>query len=465
MLNSRQLSVLYALFDFVAALVSWSLFYFFRKTSIEQTQFVTDQNFYYGIVVIPFFWLFFYLLNGMYLKSDRKYRIKVFSQTILQSIIGVTLVFFILILDDQIDSYTSYYSLYFTLMGLHAGCTLITRLTITTIIVKQVHNHKRQFNTLILGGNEKALNIYQEISSMKKGAGNHFIGFLSLNGIDHKLKSKLTHFGDVTALEDVIEKYDVEEVLIAIESFEHDRLREIISRLSVFDIVIKIIPDMFDILSGNVKMNNIYGALLLEINTQVMPLWQQATKRFLDVVLSTVALIICIPLFIIVAILIKSTSKGPIFFFQERIGKNGKPFSIIKFRSMYIGAEKDGPQLSSSDDKRITPVGKFLRKTRIDEFPQFVNVIIGDMSLVGPRPERQHYINKIMEIEPQYRYLNKVRPGITSWGQVKFGYAENVDEMLERMKFDLLYLKNMTLALDFKIMVYTMIIIFKGKGK
>jgi lipopolysaccharide/colanic/teichoic acid biosynthesis glycosyltransferase len=185
----------------------------------------------------------------------------------------------------------------------------------------------------------------------------------------------------------------------------------------------------------------------------------------MDILFSFFALICLIPFFIFSAIAVKLSSSGPIFFLQDRVGRDGKCFKIIKFRTMYTDAEKAGPQLSSEGDPRITPIGRFMRKTRLDEFPQFLNVLLGQMSLVGPRPERQFYIDQIVEIEPQYMHLTRVRPGITSWGQVKYGYAENVEQMLQRMKFDLIYMKNRSLALDLKIMFYTVIIVFKAQGK
>jgi exopolysaccharide biosynthesis polyprenyl glycosylphosphotransferase len=212
-------------------------------------------------------------------------------------------------------------------------------------------------------------------------------------------------------------------------------------------------------------MTNIYGALFVELNRDVMPLWQQAIKRFLDISLSIIAILLLLPMYLIAAVLVKFSSPGPIFFLQERIGLNNKPFQIIKFRTMYVNSEANGPQLSSSNDSRITPIGRFMRKTRLDEFPQFINVILGHMSLVGPRPERQFYIDQIVQHEPQYVLLNRVRPGITSWGQVKYGYAENVEQMLDRMKYDLLYINNRSIALDLKIMFYTVAIVIKAKGK
>jgi lipopolysaccharide/colanic/teichoic acid biosynthesis glycosyltransferase len=177
------------------------------------------------------------------------------------------------------------------------------------------------------------------------------------------------------------------------------------------------------------------------------------------------ALLVLLPVFFVLALAVKLSSKGPIFFFQERVGKGGRPFQIVKFRSMYVNAEQHGPQLSSASDNRITPVGKFLRKTRFDEFPQFWNVLRGDMSLVGPRPERQFYIDQISQHNPHYHKLHRIRPGITSWGQVKYGYAENVEQMVQRLKYDLLYLENMSLAMDIKILFYTIVIVLKGSGK
>jgi exopolysaccharide biosynthesis polyprenyl glycosylphosphotransferase len=275
----------------------------------------------------------------------------------------------------------------------------------------------------------------------------------------------MKYLGHIDNIIDIINEHQFEEVILALESSEHEKIKGILSSLSAADVKISVIPDAYDILAGQVKMNSIFGALLIDITPTSMPAWQFATKRIIDVFFSLIAMIVLSPVYLILAILVKSSSKGPIFFTQERIGKNGIPFKIIKYRTMYTDAEAKGPQLSSTNDSRITKVGKFMRKSRLDEFPQFWNVIKGDMSLVGPRPERQHYIDQISSMDAQYLFLHKVRPGITSWGQVKFGYAENVEQMVQRMKYDLLYIRNMSLALDIKIMFYTIAIVFKGSGK
>ncbi|OFZ56607.1 MAG: polyprenyl glycosylphosphotransferase, partial [Bacteroidetes bacterium RIFCSPHIGHO2_02_FULL_44_7] len=328
-----------------------------------------------------------------------------------------------------------------------------------------IHRRNTGFKTMIVGGSEKAVEIYREINELPKGTGHQFVGFININGVDRLLESELPYLGHIDDVEQVLREHDIEEVIIALESVEHDRLKTIISRLEGGDVRIKILPDMYDILSGTVEMSNIFGALLISVNSEVMPVWQRTFKRIFDVCVSIVALIVLLPLFIVLAILVKMSSPGPVFFRQQRIGKNGQTFMIVKFRTMYENSEQNGPQLSSTNDPRITNIGRFMRKSRLDEFPQFYNVLIGDMSLVGPRPERQFYIDQIATVEPQFLELTKVRPGITSWGQVKYGYAESVDQMLDRMKYDLLYLKNRSLSLDFKIMLYTVLIIFKGAGK
>jgi len=239
---------------------------------------------------------------------------------------------------------------------------------------------------------------------------------------------------------------------------------KIVNDIFDLNVVVKAIPSMYDILIGRVRMSAIFGVPLMQISFDLMPVWQQRIKRVIDVASSVLALVILFPLNAIIAIAIKLSSRGPVFYSQERVGQYGKPFNIYKFRTMTIDAEKDGPALSTKHDKRITRIGRFLRKTRLDEIPNFWNVLKGEMSLVGPRPERQFYIDKIVEKAPHYLHLQKVRPGITSWGQVKFGYAENVDQMVERLKFDLIYIENMSLYVDFKILIYTIITVFKGKG-
>ena len=470
-MNPKLQTIKYIVSDFLASAAAWALFFVFRKIYIEPKLLGTvflklDYNFFYGIIIIPLFWLLLYYIAGYYSNIYRKSRLQELFLTFNITLIGVLIIFFILILNDIIASYKDYYTSILVLFSLQFLLIYIPRFIITSSTNNKIHRGEIGFPTLLIGSNGKTVEIYEQIMRMKRKPGNKFVGYVNIYDKDNpQLEGKLERLGKYEDLAKIIENNNIKEVIIAIESSEHKKIQDILQKLILADVQIKIIPSLYDLFAGYVQMETLYLTPLIRIQNKPLSSSQEHIKRMIDIFLSMIAIIILLPVYLIVAIGVKLSSKGPIFYLQERIGRYGKPFKIIKFRSMYVDAEKNGPALSSEHDPRITPFGRFMRKTRLDEIPQFVNVLIGHMSLVGPRPERQYFINQIVKKAPFYLNLLKVKPGITSLGQVKYGYAENVDQMIERMKYDLIYLQNMSIYLDFKIMILTVKTIFEASGK
>jgi len=451
----------------MAALLTWVLFYYVRKDLLNESQEALSLTPFKSGVAVTLFWLILYSLSDFYLDVFRKSRIKEFFNFVKITTFGVIMIFFILFLDDQgVSIHTHYYKTLGSYFLLHVSIGLFIRLSTLSTLKGLIKKGKVVFNTLIIGSNENALNIHNELQGINHLLGLKFLGYVHVyDSTQNILNEKLRHFGDWKNLNTLISRLHIEQLIIAVEPSEHKKIQEIINSITDLKVKVGIIPDLYQILTGSVKVNHLLGLPIIDVKTSLMPVWQSVLKRTFDITLATLVLTLASPLYLIVAIITKNTSSGPIFFGQIRIGKDSKPFVIYKFRSMYTNAEEQGPKLSSDNDPRITPWGRYMRKTRLDEFPQFWNVLKGDMSIVGPRPERKFYIEKISERAPHYRHLLKVRPGITSLGQVKYGYAENVDQMVKRLEFDIVYIENMSLAMDFRIIMYTILVVVQGRGK
>lgn len=453
--------------DFLAAYLAWTLFYLSRNGFSYQEPSFYASLFSLRSLLVATFWVVLYALLGRYRHVFRLSRFKEFLYLGSISIGGAFAIFFAFLIEDPLLSqYELYYRPIIGYFLIHFFLGVLFKMMALGHLKRLVKEGKVFFNAILVGSNANALEVYNEVKNNNLHLGLKFRGFVqSTSGGAGSIQEQLTCLGSFEILTKVIREEKIEEVIIAIEPSEHRLIEQILSSLEGENVRISILADVYQILLGSVKVNHLFGTPLIEVKRDLMPIWQQILKRIFDTTVAALVLVVCSPLYALLGVMVRISSPGPIFFSQERVGLHGKPFHIYKFRSMYTDAEKMGPALSSDADPRVTKIGRFMRKVRLDELPQFYNVLIGDMSMVGPRPERQFFIDLIMQEAPHYRHLQRVRPGITSLGQVKFGYAQNVQEMVRRLKYDILYIENMSLAMDFRVLLYTIKIIVEGRGK
>ena len=456
----------YILSDFISASVAWLLFNILRYEVFaidEGADSLLDYLQYPGVLtgqfVIPFFWLVLYYFSGYYNKPFGKSRLTELFSTFITVLIGTIFVFFALLLDDIPRSINVYYKLFFGMFGLQFFITYIPRLLITQSGMRKIKNREWAMKVLIIGAGGKAVRIAHDLYRL----GYDICGFVSEDERTPVKADRNQVLGTVEDIPVLMEKENVDEIVLAVESKNNKALLGILYSLYRYKRPIKVLADRFNMLS-KIQLRTIRGIPLVDVTDNNFSPAEQNIKLFLDKVCSAVALLLLSPLFVYIAWRVKKDSPGPVFFRQERIGYLGQPFWMYKFRTMYVNAEENGPSLSSEDDLRVTPFGRIMRKYRLDELPQFWNVLKGDMSLVGPRPERKYFIDEIVKTAPYYYLLHNVRPGITSLGMVKYGYAASVDKMVERMEYDILYYENMSLTLDLTILIYTVKTVLTGKG-
>ena len=460
----------YLFTDTLSGALAYAALHIVRKVHVEPIRFGQevaikfDSKFFLGLVLTSLVFLGISGLSGIYRDLARKSRLTLVFNTVASVMITAVLLFFVIFLDDFVKNYSQYYLTLGTYVSVLLSMSISFRLIWSTRVRILIDKKKLTFPTLIIGSGKEAADLLTTFTK-DRSKGYDFKGYLSLDdkSTDERLKA-IPYLGTAAQLPDLLNDNIFDDVIIAIPSGNSDLIARMISAIENVNVRIHVLPNVFSIISGQVRMESL-GRSLIEVKRELIKPHVAFIKRVFDVVVAALLLLLSAPFLLFSITMIAVGSKGPIFFTQERLGKHGRTFRIIKLRSMYQDAEAQGPKLSSEDDPRITPWGRTMRKFRLDEMPQFYNVLRGDMSIVGPRPERKFYFDQIIESAPQYRYLLRVKPGITSWGMVKFGYAENVEEMLKRARYDLIYTENITLLNDIKILFYTLVIVLQGRGK
>lgn len=421
---------------------------------IFQPQMIAEQLF------LPVVMLGIYWMSGYYNNPFNKSRLQEMLTTGASAIIN-SLLFFIVFLTNDMGKFTgTNLNLLLVLCFLLFLFPYSGRYLLTTNSLRLIKRHKLSFRTLIIGNSEAAHKTADLLRNSDALMGYDVVGFVDIPG-EKKYNRNGISFLDIekSAIE-----LDVSQIIISPEKHDDTRMLDVLSRLYTLPVQVRIAPATFSYITYGIRLNDIYGEPLVELTSPRISESTKNIKRTLDVLFSLITLLILSPLFAVTALAVKLSSEGPVIYTQTRVGLRRRPFKIYKFRSMRVDAEANGPALSTDNDPRITKVGFILRKYRLDEIPQFWNVLKGDMSIVGPRPEREYYVNRIVKEAPYYNMIHQVRPGITSWGMVKFGYACNISDMVRRAQYDLVYLQNMSILVDCKIIIYTIKTVLSGAG-
>lgn len=467
-MGNRKQRRKYLIADYLMSALGWGLFFFYRRyfvdahTSVGVGSPFFEFKFYVELLVMPVAWIFVFYISGYYEGLFNKSRITEFVQTLLAVLCGTFLLFFTLLLNDNVASYKHYYLTILVLFFSEFICVYALRAYLTFKYHRTLNSGLAGFRTLIIGDTAAGV---KEAADIPAGLGNRFVGVvMKSKRVKGQIVNGFKCLGSYDELDEIIHAHRAEEVILGLENADVGEVQKILNVLYRRNVSIKVIPDVYEMLIGSARLTPIYGCNMMSISHEIMSPLSLRIKRLMDIAISSVVLLILSPVFLYVIVRIRLGSKGSPVFKQERIGKNGRPFMMYKFRSMVVNAETSQPLLTTPNDDRITKYGRFMRKYRIDELPQFWNVLKGDMAVVGPRPERQFFIDCMVASAPDYFFLQKIRPGITSLGMVKFGYADNVEKMLKRFKYDLIYVENMNLMLDLKILYYTFFVIVTGKG-
>lgn len=462
------------LLDFIVLVLSWYTFYYirFHLHWFADNNGATPISILLPSVIIAIYWIIVFAVFGLYKNLYLISRFDEIMRVVKITLIGTLILFFMLFIDSvgwnssNIRNAKTFTLIYWIIIVVFVS---IDRLIIRSVQKFQVKHGQGLHKAIIVGTGETAGSVYESIKRHRL-SGMEVIGFVGTNGDSISsvpLKDmNLPYIGHVNDIKDLTKKNDIQDIIVALEQSESNHLIDIIDQIDIPDVKVKIIPDFYQMIIGLNQTNQIFGLPLIEVMPDPMPTWEKFSKRLLDIVLSVFILMITLPITLVVSILVWSTSKGPAIFKQKRVGLYGKEFTIYKFRTMYEDAEKHtGPVWAQKADSRVTPIGVWLRKLRIDELPQFFNVLKGDMSLVGPRPERPYFVEKFKKEIPLYNRRLRVRPGITGWAQVKWKYDSSIEDVREKTKYDLFYVENISLRMDFKIIINTIFTVLTGKGQ